>query len=202
MEKPMDQNLRQKLIEMVEESRRLRARLAADGSLFVGYNPELRTLHNQQAKALAGIVDAHGWPDNAMVGADGAGAAWMIVQQAIGLPNFMRACLELIEAAANAGRVPRWQMALLTDRIRWLEGRPQVYGSQFDWDEKGELNPLPIEDEAGVDARRAGAELVPLAEGIEQRRAEAASNGETAPADWAGRRKEFEDWAKAIGWRK
>ncbi len=198
----MDQALRQKLIEMVEEARRLRARLAESGSLFQGYNPELRALHNAQAKALAEIVDTHGWPDNAMVGADGAGAAWMIVQQAIGLPNFMRACLDLIGAAANTGRVPRWQMALLTDRIRWLEGRPQVYGSQFDWDEKGELNPLPIEDETDIDARRAEVDLVPLAEGIRQRRAEAEANGETAPADWAARRREFEDWARAIGWRK
>lgn len=198
----MDQALRQKLIDMVDDSRRLRARLAEGGSLFQGYNPELRTQHNAQAKALADIVDSHGWPDNAMVGADGAAAAWMLVQQAIGLPNFMRACLELIEAAAATGRVPRWQAALLTDRIRWLEGRPQVYGSQFDWDEKGELNPLPIEDEAGVEARRASVDLVPLAEGIKQRRAEAEANGETAPADWAARRKDFEDWAKAIGWRE
>lgn len=198
----MDQALRQKLIDMVDESRRLRARLADSGSLFQGYNSELRAQHNAQAKALADIVDRHGWPDNAMVGADGAAAAWMIVQQAIGLPQFMHACLELIEAAAATGRVPRWQAALLTDRIRWLEGRPQVYGSQFDWDEKGELNPLPIEDEAGVEARRAAVDLVPLASGIQQRRAEAEANGETAPADWAGRRKEFEDWAKAIGWRK
>lgn len=202
MEMPMDQALRQKLLDMVEEARRLRARLAEGGSLFQGYNPELRALHNSQARTLAEIVDSKGWPDNATVGADGATAAWMVVQQAIGLPNFMRACLGMIEDAADTGRVPRWQVALLTDRIRWLEGRPQVYGSQFDWDEKGELNPLPIEDEAGVDTRRAGADLVPLAEGIRQRRAEAETNGETAPADWAGRRKEFDDWAKAIGWRK
>lgn len=197
----MDQTLRQTLIDMVEESRRVRTRLAASGSLFQGYDPEMRALHNAQAKALAEIVDRHGWPDTAMVGADGAGAAWLIAQHAIGLPNFMRACLELIEAAAATGRVPRWQMALLTDRIRWLEGRKQVYGSQFDWDASGELNPLPIEDETDIDARRMGVDLVPLAEGIEQRRAEAAANGETAPQDWAARQKEFEDWARAIGWR-
>lgn len=198
----MDQGLRQKLLDMVEEARRKRAALAADGSLFQGYNAELRAVHNAQAKALAEIVDQHGWPDTAKVGEDGAAAAWMVVQQAIGLPNFMRACLEIIEEAANAGRVPRWQVALLTDRIRWLEGREQVYGTQFDWDEKGELNPLPIEDAANVDARRTAAQLVPLADGIQQRRAEAAQAGETAPQNWAARRKDFEDWARAIGWRK
>lgn len=198
----MNQNLRQTLLDMVDETRRKRAELAADGSLFLGYNAELRALHNAQAKTLAGIVDQQGWPNVDKVGADGAAAAWMVVQQAIGLPNFMRACLEILESEAAAGRVPRWQPALLTDRIRWLEGREQVYGTQFDWDENGELNPLPIEDAANVDARRAAAELVPLADGIRQRRSEAEQAGETAPANWEARRKEFEDWAKAIGWRK
>lgn len=197
----MDQGLRQKLLDMVEESRRKRAQLAADGSLFQGYNAEMRAVHNANAKALAEIVDQHGWPDTAKAGADGSAAAWMIVQHAIGLPKFMRACLEMIESAANAGRVPRWQVALLTDRIRWLEGKPQVYGTQFDWDDKGELNPVPIEDQENVDARRVAAELVPLAEGIRQRRAEAESSGETAPRDPAARTREFDDWAKAIGWR-
>jgi hypothetical protein len=199
----MDHSLRQNLIAMIEESRRLRSALAAEGTLFQGYNQQLRNLHNTHAKALADIVDRQGWPGRSLAGDDGAAAAWMIVQQAIGLPRFMRACLEVIEEAAAKGDVPRWQVALLTDRICWLEGRPQVYGTQFDWDDKGELNPVALADPAGVDARRAAADLIPLAEGIRQRRAEAVQNGETAPsaADAAARQKDFADWAKAIGWR-
>ncbi|WP_341912886.1 DUF6624 domain-containing protein [Ferrovibrio terrae] len=199
----MDQSLRQKLIGMVEDARRLRAVLAADGSLFQGYNEQLRNLHNTHAKTLADIVDAKGWPGRMLVGEDGAAAAWMIVQQAIGLPRFMRACLEVIEAAASKGDVPRWQVALLTDRICWLEGRPQIYGTQFDWDANGELSPVPIADEASVDARRALSDLIPLIDGIRQRRTEAQQNGESAPppAEAAARRKDFDEWAKAIGWR-
>jgi hypothetical protein len=199
----MDQSLRQKLIGMVEDSRRLRAVLAADGTLFQGYNEKLRNMHNAHAKALADIVDTRGWPGKSLAGEDGAAAAWMIVQQAIGLPRFMRACLEVIEEAAGKGEVPRWQVALLTDRIRWLEGRKQVYGTQFDWDAQGELSPVPIEDEATVEARRALCDLIPLSDGIKQRRAEAVQNGESAPAaaDAAARRRDFDDWAKAIGWR-
>ncbi|MFN4164551.1 MAG: DUF6624 domain-containing protein [Ferrovibrio sp.] len=197
----MDQNLRQQLIGMIDEAKRVRATLSADGSLFQGYNADLRAMHNSQAKTLADIIDRQGWPGKSKVGEDGAVAAWMIVQQAIGLPRFMRACLEIIETEVAKGDVPRWQLALLTDRIRWLEGRPQVYGTQFDWDEKGQLNPIPIEDETTVDSRRALADLVPLAEGRAQRRREAEQNGEVPPANPAERRKDFEDWAKAIGWR-
>lgn len=197
----MDQNLRQKLIAMVDEAKRVRVTLSADGSLFQGYNADLRAIHNSQAKTLADIIDQQGWPGRSKVGEDGAAAAWMIVQQAIGLPRFMRACREVLEAEVAKGEATRWQLALLTDRIRWLEGRKQVYGTQFDWDEKGELNPVPIEDEATVDARRALADLVPLAEGVAQRRREAAQNGEVPPASPVARRKDFEDWATAIGWR-
>jgi hypothetical protein len=197
----MDQTLRQRLIDMVEEARRLRGALAADGSLFVSYNPEMRAVNNAHARELADIVDRQGWPDTASAGPDGAAAAFMIAQAAIGLPRFMRACLELVEAAAAEGRVPRWQAALLTDRVRWLEGRPQVYGTQFDWNAAGELVPLPIEDEGNVDARRALADLTSMAEGLKQRRAEAQQKGEVPPHDWAARQKEFEDWAKVIGWR-
>lgn len=197
----MDQALRSRLIGMLEENRTLRTSLAADGSLFQGYNEQMRALHNKHAKALADIVDTKGWPGRSLVGEDGCTSAWMIAQHAIGLPRFMRACLEEIEAAVAKGDAPRWQAALLTDRIRWLEGKPQVYGTQFDWDEKGELNPLPIENPAGVDARRAQAELTPLADGITQRRKEAADAGEVAPANAARRNADFEAWAKAIGWR-
>src|SRR3546814_14304323 len=127
----MDQTLRQRLIDMVEEARRMRNALAAYGSLFVGYNDTMRATHNAHARSLADIVDSQGWPDTAAAGADGAAAAWIIAQHAIGLPRFIRAFLELIEEAAAQGRVPRWQVALLTDRVRWLDGRPQVCGTPF-----------------------------------------------------------------------
>ncbi len=74
-------------------------------------------------------------------GRTGSGAVWLIVQHAIGLPSFQRRCLALLEAAVARGEAPAWQVAMLTDRIRSLEGRPQSYGTQFDWDSNGELSP-------------------------------------------------------------
>jgi hypothetical protein len=59
---------------------------------------------------------------------------------------------------------------MLTDRIRVLEGRAQLYGTQFDWDQNGVMSPLPIEDEPGVDQRRAQLGLEPLAQAISHRR--------------------------------
>jgi predicted nucleic acid-binding Zn ribbon protein len=63
------------------------------------------------------------------------------------------------------------------------------------------LNPLPIADAEDVDVRRRAVGLGPLAEDIEQIRAEAQSYGERAPADRAARKAAMEAWARSVGWR-
>lgn len=197
----MDEMLRLRLRGMIERVTRKRHELQGQGTMFLGYNEELKEVHNSNARDLAEIVDDGGWPDVPRAGEEGAAAAFMIVQQSIGLPRFMTACLEMMEEAANAGRIPKWQVALLTDRICMLEGRPQVYGTQFDWDEKGELNPIPIEDPDNVDARRRAVDLIPMADAIVHERREVAARGERAPHDGPARQADFDAWARAVGWR-
>ena len=97
--------------------------------------------------------------------------------------------------------MPAWQPATLLDGIRFYEGRPQVYGSVFDWDESGEMAPWPIEDADGVDERREAVGLPPLAEQIESVRAAAAAEGEPSPADPAEHRRRADSWARSVGWR-
>ena len=75
------------------------------------------------------------------------------------------------------------EVAMLEDRIRTFEGRPQRYGTQFDWDEHGHLSLLPLEDPAGVDARRRAIGLGPLAQDLWQTpRRTSALDG--PPATW------------------
>jgi hypothetical protein len=190
-----DPGLRDELLAMVAADGALRAWLVADGTLFDGYHPEMAALHHRHAARLAEIVAARGWPGRGLVGEDGAEAAWRVVQHAIGDPPVMRRCLPLLEAAAARGDAPAWQPAYLLDRIHTLEGRPQRYGTQHDWDPGGTLRPLPLEDPAGVDARRAAVGLGPLGHGI------APADGERPPADPEARRRAFEAWARAAGWR-
>src|SRR3546814_18278136 len=108
----MDQTLRQRLIDMVEEARRMRNALAADGSLFVGYNDTMRATHNAHARSLADIVDSQGWPATAPAGADGAAAARLTAPHATGLPRILPACPALIPAAGPQGRLPPWLACL------------------------------------------------------------------------------------------
>jgi hypothetical protein len=186
---------------MAEEDLRVRSELEADGSLFHGYHPRMRAVHDEHANRVTRIMAEHGWPGEPQVGREGAEAAWLIVQHAIAQPAFQRQALSGLSAAAQRGEVPAWQVAMLEDRIRSFEGRPQRYGTQFDWDTSGQLSPLPIEDRPGVDERRQEVGLRPLAEEIQRQREAIARGTERAPADWASRQRERDAWLREVGWR-
>jgi len=198
---PSWNDVRRELLALVEEDQQLRAELATEGSLFDGFHPRMRAVHEANAERLASIVNQRGWPGEPRVGPDGAKAAWLIVQHAIGRPAFLREALEALRLAAARGEVPALQPALLEDRIRTLEGRLQRYGTQFDWDESGELSPLPVEDPDGIDERRRAIGLGPLDQSIRAQRQAAASEGERPPRDWHARRRGMEEWLREVGWR-
>ncbi len=196
-----DAPLRERLMAMAAEDETVRAELAADGSLFQGYHPRMAEVHRRNTGALAAIVEERGWPVPALVCPDGSRAAWLVLQHAIGDPPFQRRGLELLRAAAERGEVPAWQVAYLEDRIRFFEGRPQVYGTQYDWDEDGRISPLPVEDPDGVDERREAVGLLPLDEDTRRKREGIARSGEGPPRDWAKRQRDMEAWARSVGWR-
>ncbi len=195
-----DASLRDDLLSMAAEDERVRTELARDGTLFDGYHPGMREVHERNADRLAALLEQHGWPTRALVGEDGVQAAWLVAQHAISRPALQRQALALLRAATSTGEVPAAQVAMLEDRIRCNEGRPQRYGTQFDWDEQGRLSPLPIEDEAGVDARRREVGLGPLASEVERRRERARREGDRPPRDWHARQREIEDWRRSVGW--
>lgn len=198
----MNKTIARELLDMARRDAEMRAELVRRGALFDGYHPDMRALHEANAARLMAILDKTGWPDETAVGAEAAQAAWLIAQHAISLPDTMRRCAALLADAVTRGGAPGWRLVMLTDRIRVLEGRGQVYGAQFDWNEAGELAPLPIEDPAGVDARRAALGLNTLAERAAELRARAVAEGETPPVDPAARRAAAERWAEEAGWRQ
>jgi hypothetical protein len=189
------------LLSMAAEDLRVRNELARDGSLFDGYHPRMREIHERNATRLRQILDVHGWPGRRLVGEEPAEAAWLVVQHAIAHPSLQRHALSLLKAAAIAADVPLVQVAMLEDRIRSNEGRGQLYGTQFDWDERGQLNPLPIEDEGNVDVRRAEVGLGSLAQAVELKRKLALQEGEKPPKNWKARQRDKEHWLRSVGWR-
>jgi hypothetical protein len=197
----LNADLRDALLAMRDADRQLRDRLIASGTLFGGYNDEMAAMHRQQAARLGDILDAHGWPGRSLVGEEGCGAAWLVLQHAVLDPPLMKAALPLVERAVNRGEVPATHLAYLVDRIHTLQGLSQVYGTQHDWDDSGSLSPLPIADAHGVDERRAAMGMEALEAHTTRLRQQAVLDGASAPADLAAYRRGAHEWAKSRGWR-
>jgi hypothetical protein len=187
------------LVAMAEEDQRVRAELLAEGVLFDGYQPRMAEVHHRNAARLAAIMAEVGWPGRGVVGRDAADAAWLVLQHAIGDPPVMRRGLELLRSLPP-GEVDPIQVAMLEDRVRTFSGRPQIYGTQFDWNERGELQPRVIEDAAHVDQRRAAIGLPPLSEKLREMREALGRDAEKTPADVMARRREIDAWERSVGW--
>lgn len=112
---------------------------------------------------LEGVVAEVGWPGRSMVGADGAHAAWLLVQHCDTNPAFQRRCLGLITEAVRNGDATPAELAYLTDRVLLAEGQPQEYGTQMRGHEHG-WAPGNLRDPDNVDERRAAMSLGPISE--------------------------------------
>ncbi len=197
----MSENWTQLLIDAATRDMQTRARLAASGALFDGYNPEMEAVHNDNAALLTRVFDTLGWPGRRAFGDDGAGAAFLILQHAIGHPALQRRGLALLLDAIPEGQANPLDAAYLADRIAIFEGAEQTFGTQFDWDSDGHLSPAPVRDPQTLDERRASVGLPPIAETIAHMRATAAAEGQVAPANLPQRRAAYEAWARKAGWR-
>jgi len=109
------------------------------------------------------IVAEYGWPGKALVGEDGAHAAWLIVQHSDEDLFFQKRCLELMRLAFKADEVTAHDLAYLTDRVLTGEGLPQMYGTQG-------VGVLSLDDEARVNLNRLALGLEPWRVFIEKRR--------------------------------
>lgn len=101
------------------------------------------------------VIAERGWPGHSMVGEDGAGAAWLLVQHAP-LEEQLTA-LPLLASAVARGDAAFRDFAWLLDRVRMRQQLPQIFGSQFtrdDPDDPWEVYPME-QPEAAVDVLRA-----------------------------------------------
>ena len=196
-----DSRVALELAAMKAADLKLRDQLAAEGALSGGYNEEMAALHRKHAMRFREILEIHGWPGRSLVGEEGCAAAWLILQHSVLDPALMRRAQPMLEAAVHAGEAPPAHLAYLTDRIRTLQGELQVYGTQHDWDDQGQMSPLPIEDEAGVEQRRSMLGMEPLSAHTTRLREQVIRENQKAPADLAAHRKAGHEWARSLGWR-
>lgn len=194
-----NETLSQELVAMAKNDLSVREALVADGSLGRAlYHPRMEAVHINNAARLADIIEQYGWPGNSLVGEEGAWAAWLIAQHAIGNPPFMRHCLTLLKQAASNSDVMPWQAAFLEDRIRMYEGKPQIYGTQFQPNNNGELEPYSIENPESVNARRLAVGLNTIEERTAELIAQSTRENIPTPPDLD---EQYQQWLYSVGWR-
>ena len=159
----VNEQLRQELLGMRAEDRTVRQELIDSGELGGAYVPRMEGVHRKNAARLRELIAQYGWPAEDIAGGDGAEAAWLIAQHAVGEPDFQRCALALLAACIAENRVPAWHAAYLEDRIALHEGRPQRYGTQWVQDPAdGRDRPWTLSDAGHVNDLRSEAGLGPM----------------------------------------
>lgn len=192
----------EEIIELQNADLELRDKLIQTGQLSGGYNKEMEALHNRHAEILNNIIEKHGYPSVEKVGKEASDAAWLVIQHSIGQPEFMKKCVVLLEKAVAENQADAKHLAYLTDRIAVFQGEAQLYGTQFDWDENGEMNPNPFDDLEKVNFRRKTIGLNSLEEQTEIIRNQVFRENQKPPADRKERTKQYDEWRKKVGWIK
>jgi len=95
-----------------------------------------------------------GWPKASRVGKVAAHQAWLLTQHADMAPDYQVYAAEKLRAAVLEHEAEPWDLAVLVDRNRRLQGNPQVYGMQFHNDESGTIVFFPMEAPGLLDTRR------------------------------------------------
>lgn len=128
---------------------------------------EAKTMQQVDATNLAwlkSVIARSGFPTPEQVGIQGVTNAWLLVQHADSDPAFQSHVLGLLEPRAHDGTIRASDYAMLVDRVRINQGKPQLYGSQFVGDaaKPSDMHQSPVEDTAHLDERRAHMGLMPM----------------------------------------
>ncbi len=107
------------------------------------------------------LITQHGWPTYAMVGKLAADAPLIIINHLESeemrikyLPHIKKACLQKEGSCM--------EYAKIKDRILVNTNKIQIYGMQFRYNSKRQLEPFPIKDPEYVDQKRASIGLEPI----------------------------------------
>jgi hypothetical protein len=150
-------SLRRVLLRLVERDQAARAQFGARvmDSLYV---QQMMSVDSLLAAEMAVILDRFGLPTRAMVGPAGSDAAMLIIQHSWPLQERALASA----SALPAGQISAEKLAMLEDRVRVHQGRPQRFGTQFNTGSDGVFRLAAVSDTAGLDARRAAAGIPPM----------------------------------------
>ncbi|MBU4315620.1 hypothetical protein KJ673_04445 [Patescibacteria group bacterium] len=109
-------------------------------------------------KFLRIFVDKYGWPKSSEYSEQVVNGAWLLAQHGGFDVDLQKHCLKLMKELVDINEVCLEHIAYLEDRIRVIEDRKQLYGTQLTLKD-GRLVPKPIYNQSKVDDRRANFKL-------------------------------------------
>jgi hypothetical protein len=183
-----------KLSPLVERDHFIREGLLTRGILSDAYHKEMEKVHVENAHKLKALIEKNGFPVLSNAGEKGVRLAWIIIMHSISLPDFIRECLTQMRLAAASQDYTLELLAYTEDRVLFFEGKPQLYGTNYDWEE-GEMKPTPIQDISSLPYRRRSMGLPPMPAEVSR------VTEERPPKDPVKKAQEFELWLKKVGWR-
>ncbi|MBV8327809.1 DUF6624 domain-containing protein [Chryseobacterium sp.] len=185
----MNDRISEELIELANRDLSMREELAEKGALSGGYHPEMEQIHKANAKRLREMIKEIGFPTISKVGEVASDAAWLIIQHAIGEPEFMKTCYAIMEEHGNDIN-PR-NKAYLYDRIQVFQSKPQKYGTQLTSD--GRI--YPVENKKYVNREREKVSL-PL---LSDKKIKDIPEPEDIP-EIDSREEDYIVWRRKMGW--
>jgi len=145
--------LREQLRAMVKEEQD--ARLAFDEA-------RIKAADAKNRPEVLRIFSKYGWVTNSLAGKDAAHDFWLLIQHQT--PEIQRRLLPALEeTATKTGNASTSDYAYLYDRVQVGLGKPQHWGTQTKC-ENGKPVLAPVDDPAGLDARRKELFMLPIRE--------------------------------------
>lgn len=145
-----DQEIREQLTTAMNEKKELKEIIR-----------RMKAVDERNQVRMKQIVRDFGYPTKSLVGLQAYKNAFLLIQHSDTDVEFQEECLALMSQAAISGDASPRDVAYLTDRVLVGRGKPQRFGTQLTAADES-LAPIPSEDEAGLDKRRAEFGMEPM----------------------------------------
>jgi hypothetical protein len=113
---------------------------------------------------LKAMIRKHGFPTFELVGEAASKNFFVMIQHADADPEFQRFCLKKARPFVKLKQISGLNFAYLTDRVSLNSGKPQIYGTQLEYDRAGNASSKSLKDPKNVNRRRTAVGLEPLEE--------------------------------------
>lgn len=114
-------------------------------------------------KRLKEIFDKYGFVGFDLVGEEGSQNFWLMVQHSDHNPNFQKEVLEKMKVQVEKQNAESSNYGFLMDRVNLNTGKPQIYGTQVDYNfDIAQAFPKNLADSANVNERRKSIGLEPI----------------------------------------